>query len=54
MRKSILAHKPNKKIFFYRNTFIFTFLLGIYNLKPVTLFTNAMKKCMDIENGGSV
>ena len=35
-------------------TFIFTFLLGIFNLKPVALFTNSMKKCMDIENGGSV
>ena len=35
-------------------TFIFTFLLGIYNLKPVALFTNSMKKCMDIENVGSV
>jgi len=34
--------------------FVFTFLLGIYNLKPVALFTNSMKKCMDIENGGSV
>jgi len=22
---------------------------GIYNLKPVVLFTNYMKKCMDIE-----
>ena len=28
-------------------TFIFTFLLGIYNLKPVALFTNSMKKCME-------
>jgi len=27
---------------------------GIYNLKPVALFTNSMKRCMDIENGGSV
>jgi len=35
-------------------TFIFTFLLGICNLKPVALFTNSMKKCVDIENGGSV
>jgi len=35
-------------------TFIFTFLLGIYNLKPMALFTNSIKKCMDIENGGSV
>jgi len=35
-------------------TFIFTFLLGIYNLKPVSLFTNSMKKCMDIENVGSI
>jgi len=35
-------------------TLIFTFLLGIYNLKPVALFTNSMKKCIDIENGGSV
>jgi len=35
-------------------TFIFTFLLGIYNFIPVALFTNCMKKCMDIENGGSV
>ena len=35
-------------------TFIFIFLLGIYNLKPVALFTNSMKKCMDIENVGSV
>jgi len=35
-------------------TFIFTFLLGLYNLKPVALFTNSMKKCMDIENFGSV
>jgi len=26
----------------------------IYNLKPVALFTNSMKKCMDTENGGSV
>jgi len=32
----------------YCKTFIFTFLLGIYNLKPVALFTNSMKKCMDI------
>jgi len=32
----------------------FTFLLGIYNHKPVALFTNSMKKCMDIENVGSV
>jgi len=29
-------------------------LLGIYNLKPVALFTNSMKKCIDIENVGSV
>jgi len=35
-------------------TFIFTFLLGIYNLKAVALFTNSMKKCMDTENVGSV
>jgi len=35
-------------------TFIFTFLLGLYNLKPVALFTNSMKKFMDIENFGSV
>jgi len=35
-------------------TSIFTFLLGIYNLKPVALFTNSMKKCMDTENVGSV
>jgi len=35
-------------------TFIFTFLLGIYNLKPVALFTNSLKQCMDIENVGSV
>jgi len=35
-------------------TFIFTFLLGVYNLKPVALFTNSMKKCVDIENVGSV
>ena len=35
-------------------TFIFTFFLGIYNPKPVALFTHSMKKCMDIENGGSV
>jgi len=35
-------------------TFSFTFLLGIYNLKPVALFTNSMKKCMDIENVGSI
>jgi len=35
-------------------TFIFTFILGIYNLKPVALFSNSMKKCMDNENGGSV
>jgi len=28
--------------------FIFTFFLGIYNLKPVALFTNSMKKCKDI------
>jgi len=34
--------------------FIFIFLLGIYNLKPVALFTNSMKKCMDIENVGSI
>jgi len=38
----------------YCKTFIFTFLLGVYNLKPVALFTNSMKKCMDIENVGSV
>jgi len=35
-------------------TFNFTFLLGIYNLKHVALFTNSMKKCTDIENVGSV
>jgi len=35
-------------------TFIFILLLGIYNLEPVALFTNSMKKCMDIENVGSV
>jgi len=35
-------------------TFIFTFLLGIHNVKPMALFTNSMKKCMDIENVGSV
>ena len=35
-------------------TFIFTFLLGIYNLKPVALCTNSMKKCMSIENVGRV
>ena len=35
-------------------TFIFTFLLGIYNLKPVAVFTNSMKKCMDIENVSSI
>jgi len=34
--------------------FIFTFFIGIYNLKPVALFANSMKKCMDIENVGSV
>jgi len=34
--------------------FIFTFLIGICKLKPVDLFTNSMKKCMDIENVGSV
>jgi len=32
----------------------FTFLLAIYNLKPVALFTNSMKKCMDTENVGSI
>ena len=26
-----------------QQTFIFTFLLGIYNIKPVALFTNYMK-----------
>jgi len=35
-------------------TFIFTFLFGIYNLKSVALFTISMKKYMDNENGGSV
>jgi len=35
-------------------TFIVSFLLGIYNLKSVALFTNSLKKCMDIENAGSV
>ena len=35
-------------------TFIFTFVLGIYHLKPMALFTNSMKKCIDIENVGSV
>jgi len=35
-------------------TFMFTFLLGIYNLKPVALFANSMEKCMDIENVGSI
>jgi len=35
-------------------TFNFTFILGIYKFKPVALFTNSMKKCMDIENIGSV
>jgi len=34
--------------------FIVTFLLGIHNLKPVTLFTISLKKCMGIENVGSV
>ena len=34
--------------------FIFTFLLEIYNFKPVALFTNSMKKCMDIESVDSV
>ena len=29
-------------------------LLRIYNLKPVALFTNFMKKRMDTENVGSV
>ena len=35
-------------------TFIVTFLLGIYNLKPVALFSNTLKKCMAVENVGSV
>jgi len=35
-------------------TFILTFLLGIYNLKPVALFTNSIKKCVGIENVGNV
>jgi len=35
-------------------TFVFTFLLGIYNFKPVALFTSSMKKCMEIENASSV
>jgi len=43
-----LCKRPNTA------AFIFTFLLGIYRLKPVALFTNSMKKCMDIENFGSV
>ena len=30
------------------------YLLGIYNLKHVALFTNSMKKFMDIDNVGSV
>jgi len=34
--------------------FIITFLLGIYNLKPVALFTKSVKKCMGIENVRSV
>jgi len=34
--------------------FIFIFLLGICSFKPVALFTNYMKKCMHIENVGSV
>jgi len=34
-------------------TFIFTFLLGIYKLKPAALFTNSMKKSMDMENVGT-
>jgi len=38
----------------YCKTFIFTFLLGVYNLKPVALFISSMKKCMDIENADSV
>ena len=29
-------------------TFIFTFLSGICNFKPVALFTNSMKKCINI------
>jgi len=33
---------------------IITFLIGIYNLKAVAIFTNSVKKCMDIENVGSV
>ena len=35
-------------------TFIFTFLLGICKLKPVVLYTNSMKKCINIENVGNV
>jgi len=34
--------------------FIVTFLVGIYNLKPVAVFTNSLKKCMGVENVGSV
>jgi len=34
--------------------FIVAFLLGIYNLKPVALFTNSLKKSMDTENVGNV
>jgi len=33
---------------------MFTFLSGIYNLKPVAFFTNSMKKSMDFETVGSV
>jgi len=32
----------------------FSLSSGIYNLKPVALFTNSMKKCMDIETVGSI
>jgi len=50
----IAKYQDNKNHPKFVQTFIFTFLLGIYNFKPVALFTNSMKKCMDIENVGSV
>jgi len=55
---NIAKYQDNKHLQYCKRpilkTFIFTFLLGIHNLKPVALFTNSMKKCIGIENAGSV
>jgi len=50
----IAKYQDNKNHPKFVQMLIVTFLLEIYNLKPAALFTNSLKKCMEIENVGSV